>query len=96
MIFKFYSRSDKDQETIGRVVTTSRLQAAKLFAERKQLPLKEFLKATGRRKYILPLYEALCKNPSDKTWALSVYKEAKGGYHAIAQQSVAEIFLKKP
>jgi hypothetical protein len=44
MIFKFYSRSDKDQETIGRVVTTSRLQAAKLFAERKQLPLKEFLK----------------------------------------------------
>ena len=58
--------------------------------------LKEFLKATGRRKYILPLYEALCKNPSDKTWALSVYKEAKGGYHAIAQQSVAEIFSKKP
>jgi hypothetical protein len=44
MIFKFYNRIDKDQETIGRVVTTSRLQAAKLFAERKQLPLKEFLK----------------------------------------------------
>ena len=44
MIFKFYSRNDKDQEKIGRVVTTSRLQAAKLFAERKQLPLKEFLK----------------------------------------------------
>jgi hypothetical protein len=44
MIFKFYSRIDKDQETIGRVVTTSRLQAARLFAERKQLPLKEFLK----------------------------------------------------
>jgi len=44
MIFKFYSRIDKDQETIGRVVTTSRLQAVRLFAERKQLPLKEFLK----------------------------------------------------
>ena len=47
MIFKFYSRKDKDQETIGRVVTTSRLQAAKLFAERKQLPLNEFLKVFG-------------------------------------------------
>jgi hypothetical protein len=44
MIFKFYNRYDKNQEAIGRVVTTSRLQAAKLFAERKQLPLKEFLK----------------------------------------------------
>lgn len=47
MIFKFYNRNDKTQETIGRVVTTSRLQAAKLFAERKQLPLKEFLKVFG-------------------------------------------------
>ena len=49
MIFKFYNRNDKSQETIGRVVTTSRLQAAKLFAERKQLPLKEFLKVFGVR-----------------------------------------------
>ena len=47
MIFKFYNRNDKNKETIGHVVTTSRLQAAKLFAERKQLPLKEFLKIFG-------------------------------------------------
>jgi len=47
MIFKFYSRKDKDQGTIGRTVTTSRLQAAKMFAERKQLSLKEFLKIFG-------------------------------------------------
>lgn len=47
MIFKFYNRNDKDQETIGRVITTSRLQAAKIFAERKRLPLKEFLKIWG-------------------------------------------------
>ena len=44
MIFKFYNRNDKNQETIGRVVTTSRLQAAKYFAARKQLDLKTFLK----------------------------------------------------
>ena len=47
MIFKFYSKINKDQETIGRTVATSRLQAAKLFAERKQLSLKEFLKIFG-------------------------------------------------
>jgi hypothetical protein len=47
MIFKFYNRNDRSQETIGRAVTTSRLQAAKMFAERKQLPLKEFLKIFG-------------------------------------------------
>ena len=47
MIFKFYNRNDKNQETIGRVVTTSRLQADQLFAERKCLPLIEFLKVFG-------------------------------------------------
>jgi len=47
MIFGFYNRNDKNQEVIGRVVSTSRLQAANIFAERKQLPLKEFLKVFG-------------------------------------------------
>jgi len=44
MVFGYYSRNSKHQEVISRTVTTSRLQAAKIFAERKQLPLKEFLK----------------------------------------------------
>jgi hypothetical protein len=47
MIFAFYSRNDLDQETISRTVSTSRLQAAKYFAARKQLKLKEFLKIFG-------------------------------------------------
>jgi hypothetical protein len=44
MIFGFYSRTDNTQEIISRTVSTSRLSAAKHFAERKQLPLKKFLK----------------------------------------------------
>ncbi len=40
MIFKFYSRRDKNQETIGRVITTSRLQAAKIFAEREGVSIE--------------------------------------------------------
>lgn len=47
MVFSFYSRNDRNQETIGRTMSTSRLNAAKYFAERKQLPLKEFLKIFG-------------------------------------------------
>jgi hypothetical protein len=47
MIFAFYSRNDLDQETISRTVSTSRLQAAKYFAARKQLKLKDFLKIFG-------------------------------------------------
>lgn len=44
MIFGFYNKKDKNQEIIGRTIGFSRLEAAKYFAERKQLPLKEFLK----------------------------------------------------
>jgi hypothetical protein len=44
MIFKFYSKIDKEKEAIGITVGFSRLEAAKTFAKRKQLPLKEFLK----------------------------------------------------
>jgi hypothetical protein len=47
MLFAFYSRNDRNQETISRIMSTSRLNAAKIFAERKQLPLKEFLKIFG-------------------------------------------------
>jgi hypothetical protein len=43
MVFGYYSRNDKNQEVITRIVALSRLQAAKTFAERKQLPLKTFL-----------------------------------------------------
>ncbi len=47
MVYGFYNKADKNEEIINRMVTFSRLQAAKLFAERKQLPLKEFLKIFG-------------------------------------------------
>jgi hypothetical protein len=44
MIFGFYNKTDNNQEVISRTLSTSRLNAAKYFSERKQLPLKEFLK----------------------------------------------------
>jgi len=43
----YYTRKDENKESIDKVKSTSRLKAAKYFAERKQLPLKEFLKIWG-------------------------------------------------
>ena len=45
MIFGFYNKTDNNQEVINHTLSTSRLNAAKYFAERKRLPLKEFLKS---------------------------------------------------
>ena len=45
--FSFYSRVDKSQEAIATIITTSRLSAAKKFAQTKQLPLKDFLRIFG-------------------------------------------------
>lgn len=40
----YYIKNDQKKEPLGKVVSTSRLKAAESFAERKQLPLKDFLK----------------------------------------------------
>ena len=54
--------------------------------------LKVFLVETGRRKYILPLYRALCANTKDKVWAEQVFSEAMGGYHSVSRNSIASLF----
>jgi hypothetical protein len=43
MIFGYYARNDKEKELVSKIVSISRLQAAKTFAKRKQLDLKTFL-----------------------------------------------------
>ena len=40
----YYIKNDQNKEPLGKVVSISRLKAAQTFAERKQLPLKNFLK----------------------------------------------------
>jgi len=52
MIFGFYNRNDNTEELISKIFSTSRLEAAKKFAERKQLPLKDFLKIFGIKQII--------------------------------------------
>jgi hypothetical protein len=40
----YYSKVDSSNELLGKISSPSRLAAAKYFAKRKNLPLKEFLK----------------------------------------------------
>lgn len=56
-----------------------------------QAPLDKFLNKVGRRKYLLPLYKSLAKNPEDLLWAQEVYLRARPNYHAISKSTVDEI-----
>ena len=48
----YYVKNDPSQEKLGRILTSSRLEAAKEFAGQKQLPLKTFLSiwSVGKKK----------------------------------------------
>ena len=50
MLYGFYSRNNIDQEIISRTIALSRLSAAKIFAERKNLDLKTFLEIYSVKK----------------------------------------------
>jgi aminopeptidase N len=57
-------------------------------------PLTAFLMSVGRQKFVVPLYTALLKNPSDKEWAKSIYAKAREHYHPVTQGSVDKQFKK--
>lgn len=47
MIYYFYSKSDTKKEPISKVIAVSRMAAARYFASRKRLLLKQFLMLYG-------------------------------------------------
>lgn len=51
--------------------------------------LRAYLVAIGRRKLVVPLYEALAKQSADRAWAQQVFAEAAPGYHPMTRASVA-------
>ncbi len=52
--------------------------------------MKAFLLNVGRQKMVLPLYEAMQKDPQDKAWGDAVFKEARERYHPMTQKSVSK------
>lgn len=56
-------------------------------------PLRQFLLSVGRQKFITPLYTELKANPQWRSWAAQVYREARPGYHPLAQQQLDRLGL---
>lgn len=56
-------------------------------------PLRRFLLSVGRQKFIVPLYNELKANPQWRSWARQVYREARPGYHPLAQQQLDKLAL---
>lgn len=53
--------------------------------------IERFLTVQGRRKFLLPIYTKLAKNPDDLAFARRVYAEARPGYHPVSQDSIDPI-----
>jgi aminopeptidase N len=57
------------------------------------LPMEKFLMQVGRRKFILPIYNALYKNTDTKAknWATQTYKKARPNYHFVATSTLDKL-----
>ncbi len=53
--------------------------------------IEKFLAKVGRRKYILPIYEALASEIKTKEFALNIFQKYKNNYHAVSRNSIEEI-----
>lgn len=53
--------------------------------------IREFLIHTGRRKFLTPLYTEMIKTEEGKTFARSVYEEARPNYHFVATSTIDKL-----
>lgn len=53
--------------------------------------LDQYLTGIGRRKLITPLYEELMKTEKGQAMAQRIYREARPGYHPLAQGTMDEV-----
>ncbi|TQV86949.1 M1 family metallopeptidase [Aliikangiella coralliicola] len=54
--------------------------------------LEDYLISIGRRKLIVPLYKELIKNKQYYQFVKGVYKQARPGYHPLAQGTIDALF----
>lgn len=55
-----------------------------------------FLMTVGRRKFLVPLYQAVLASEGGKERAQAIYKRARMRYHAISQRTLDELLDYKP
>lgn len=53
--------------------------------------LQQYLVSIGRRKLIVPLYEALMESEAGAAFAQKVYAQARPGYHPLAQVTIDDV-----
>jgi hypothetical protein len=53
-----------------------------------------FLSKIGRRKYLVPIYEALAEKPENLIWAKELFKNVGANYHAVSRNTVQDILRK--
>jgi len=56
--------------------------------------LEDYLIGIGRRKLIVPLYKAMAADKDMRSFAETIYKKARPGYHPLAQGTIDDIFAK--
>ena len=56
--------------------------------------MEKFLMKVGRRKFLMPIYTALSKDPENLKWAKQVFEKAKENYHFISKSSVEKVLYK--
>lgn len=57
------------------------------------LPMERFLTQVGRRKFVMPIYNALHKNKDAKAqnWAIQTYRKARSNYHFVTTSSLDKL-----
>jgi len=58
--------------------------------------IERFISKVGRRKFLLPIYTALNKNPESKQWGLEVYKKYRNNYHPVSIMTMDDLLGYKP
>ncbi len=53
--------------------------------------MERFLIHTGRRKFLMPIYEALVETDEGRSLAISIYKKARPNYHFVATNSLDKL-----
>lgn len=56
--------------------------------------LKAFLQKIGRRKFVLPIYEALAKSPEGLKLGRDIFQKAKANYHSVTRNSAWKALYK--
>lgn len=53
--------------------------------------IEAFISRVGRRKFLLPIYTALHKNPASREWGMEVYKKVRNNYHPVSIMTLDDL-----